>query len=957
MTGRLTRRGFLAGGTAAVATAGIAGRGRAGEAGGEFVVESDYLRLAIGREGLVTQFVDRASGTNYAAPGAPVAAVVKSGKEYPATAAEAGEGRVTLAFGDAKVTATLRATGDKGYLLFEVAAVEGEGVEELRLVDIPLVLKAAADEPFAACALALNLRTKVSQLPRPTGRLRASCYPRFGMVGARVAILGCPADRLREAMQQAVSDAPELPQSPIGGPWAWGQPINQGSYLFNFSNMSEETVDRWIDLAHRLGMNQIDFHGGTSFRFGDCLPNPETYPGGAASLKAVIDKLHAAGIKAGLHTYAFFIDKRCPWVTPRPDPRLAKAATLTLAEALSAESDQVVVNESTAGMLAVTGFFVRNSATVQIDDELIVYRGVNKEPPYGFSGCQRGAYGTQAAAHAPGAKVHHLKECFGLFVPEAESSLLAEVAGKTAEIFNACGFDMIYLDALDGEDVLGGAENGWHYGSRFTFEIWKRLERPALMEMSTFHHHLWYVRSRMGAWDHSTRSHKRFIDIHCQANEANRQMFLPSQLGWWAFKTWTGPQGEPTFSDDIEYLMAKCLGNDTGFALMGIDPDTVDATPALPRLADIIRRYEDLRHSGQVPERIKAELRKPGAEFRLIGNLKEGWYFERVQYARHRVEGLEGVSNAWTLENRFALQPLTLRIESLMTAGPYAGPGNTTLGDFADGAAWRVSAAQTGVSAQWQAVAAETAPGPLPAELTPTAGTALPLVRYSATNSRPSSAGAWCKVETTFSPPLNLSGQQGLGVWVCGDGQGEVLNVQLKSPAHVSHADGEHYIAIDFTGWRYFELIEPEGERYAQYQWPYGNIYSIYRESVNYSKIETLALWYNNLPPGKEAACYLAPVRAVPLATGKLVRPTVAVGGKTVTFPAELESGQYLEYFGSGDCKLYGPKGELVREVMAEGDAILEAGGNRLEFHCEAPAASRPRAQVTVIAQGERLIG
>lgn len=118
-----------------------------------------------------------------------------------------------------------------------------------------------------------------------------------------------------------------------------------------------------------------------------------------------------------------------------------------------------------------------------------------------------------------------------------------------------------------------------------------------------------------------------------------------------------------------------------------------------------------------------------------------------------------------------------------------------------------------------------------------------------------------------------------------------------------------------------------------------------------------MALWYNNLPPGKEAACYLAPVRAVPLATGKLVRPTVAVGGRTVAFPVELESGQYLEHFGLGDCKLYGPKGELVREVAAEGDAILEAGGSRLEFHCEAPAASRPRAQVTVIAHGERVTG
>ena len=30
-------------------------------------------------------------------------------------------------------------------------------------------------------------------------------------------------------------------------------------------------------------VNQIDFHGGTSFRFGDCQPNPKTYPHGFES--------------------------------------------------------------------------------------------------------------------------------------------------------------------------------------------------------------------------------------------------------------------------------------------------------------------------------------------------------------------------------------------------------------------------------------------------------------------------------------------------------------------------------------------------------------------------------------------------------------------------------------------------------------------------------------------------
>ena len=79
-------------------------------------------------------------------------------------------------------------------------------------------------------------------------------------------------------------------------------------------------------------------------------------------------------------------------------------------------------------------------------------------PPYAFTSCARGAYGTRAEAHAQGAKVHHLKECFGLFLPDVNSTLFSEVAAKTAETFNECGFDMMYLDALDGDDSGRGRE-------------------------------------------------------------------------------------------------------------------------------------------------------------------------------------------------------------------------------------------------------------------------------------------------------------------------------------------------------------------------------------------------------------------------------------------------------------------------------------------------------------------
>ena len=202
---------------------------------------------------------------------------------------------------------------------------------------------------------------------------------------------------------------------------------------------------------------------------------------------------------------------------------------------------------------------------------------------------------------------------------------------------------------------------------------------------------------------------------------------------------------------------------------------------------------------------------------------------------------------------------------------------------------------------------------------------------------------------------LGTNRHEAIGVWVYGDGQGQVLNVQLRSPSHITHAIGDHYVPIDFTGWRYFELIEPEGARHADYAWPYGDIYSIYRESVHYPQIESLGLWFNNVPPGKKAACWLSPIRGLPLVKSKLINPTLVVNGQALTLPVEIESGCYVELLAADDCKLYGPQGQLLKDVPI-GSPIpsVEPGDNAVSFRAATPGVA-PRAHVTVITQGAPL--
>ncbi len=911
-------------------------------------VHNETLRLAFDATGATVRLEDVRAGRDVVAR-CPLAVLGKAGKPVPASSLAATPGqvgpgqtaRLELGFGESGVKAVLELAVHPQHVTLEVASVSDPSIDSLTFCDLRTTLKVEELDQFALAGMALNLLTQVPDFPRPIGATRATCYPRFGLAGAKVAVVASSREAMRAVMQQVVSAAPDLPHSAVGGPWAQDAKISRGSYLFNFTDLSEDKVDEWIACARSIGFTQIDFHGGRSFRFGDFLPDPKTYPNGYASLKAVIDRLHAAGIAAGLHTYAFFIDKRTPYVTPVPDPRLAKAAVFTLAAPVDDQADRVVVAESTAKTSAVTGFGVRNSNTIQIDDELITFSGVTKTPPYVFTGCKRGACGTAVKAHAAGARVGHLKECFGLFVPDPETDLLVEIAAKTAEIYNACGFDMIYFDALDGEDVLAGRENGWHYGSKFVFEVAKRLDQPALMEMSTFHHHLWYVRARTGAWDHPNRSHKTFIDLHCASNEHNRRMFMPTNLGWWALKTWGGQSGEPTFADDIEYLCGKAIGYDSSLSMMGINPDNYQKMGAMKELGPILKRYEDLRLSGTVSEPMKARLRVPGDEYTLT-RVGEQWRFQPVRYAKHKVVGLDGWSDRWSADNPFAEQPVHLRIQALHGAAAYDDAKSVVFWDPAAADAVNQRNARQGVTLTVESSRDQVKVGAASAKLT-------------GTSTRPARADSWAMVGKVFDPPLDLNATRALGLWVHGDGQGEVLNVQYESPSHLRGV-ADHYLVIDFTGWRYFELVEPEGERHRDYVWPYGHIYSVYREYPRHNSIERINVWMNNLPPNQPATCYLSPIRALPLTNLKLHHPAVTIGGRTITFPVDLDTGHYLEYRGPDDCKLYDPQGNPLADVTPTGDApILPAGKSEVQFTCTAPDGRSARANVWVISRGEVL--
>ncbi len=347
-----------------------------------------------------------------------------------------------------------------------------------------------------------------------------------------------------------------------------------------------------------------------------------------------------------------------------------------------------------------------------------------------------------------------------------------------------------------------------------------------MMEMAAFHHHLWFVRSRLQAWDHGVRAHKRFIDIHNYSNEGCRRIFMPRHLGWSRVLAWVDQAHDVTFDDDVEYMWGKGLGADSGFSLQVVTPEMYAAEPWLRRLAPLIKSYESLRRQKYFPEGVKAKLREPGAEFTLKQASDGEWEFEPRQFAKHKVEAVDGVTNVWRSHNKFGRQPLRVRIQALMAAGPYDAASNIVIAGFGapdefddrrpteiilnSGKTYSYPAAAPGLAAEIRPSVEEVKAGPVSGcwtarndgspELVPSSA---PDDKYSLFDHaeriyRPRPA-SWARLGKTFAAPLDLSRHQGMGVWIHGDGRGEVMNFQLGTQQPFeAHAD--HYVTVDFDG-------------------------------------------------------------------------------------------------------------------------------------------------------------
>ena len=475
-----------------------------------------------------------------------------------------------------------------------------------------------------------------------------------GRPGATASVIEGPRETLAERFA-AAGRAHGAPINLHGGPFAGADEDTRLSYMF--AEVTSKSCEDYIELARRGGQGVLHFHGWWS-SLGHYPVNTKYFPGGIADLTAAAAKVHAAGLKVGMHTLSGCIDFKDRCLSTDAVRDLQHVARYTLAADIAEDATELTVKEKPVSSHDRVMTYSGNGNVVRIGSELIQYDDFTTEPPYVFKGLKRRWCGSRGGAHKAGEAVDYLRQRYLSFYPEPGTALGDEVAEAIAGVFNACKGDQIYFDGSEG------------MGTRYNIDwmrhrLFRAIGRDILVEASHIGLHNWYFHSRLNAWDYPSWNLNAFNDLHAAINSTVRKAdLLVPQMGWWAPLT-ARPLARAHLREEIEYVAGKTAALDASFAISGVEE--AFGPPPWLRLDQltILGWYEGMRTAHSFSPDALAKLGVPGDEYRLRADADGVWRLQRAFRNIHRVSG-EGTTR-WEVSSR-AAAPAALRVEALFGA-------------------------------------------------------------------------------------------------------------------------------------------------------------------------------------------------------------------------------------------------------------------------------------------------
>lgn len=807
----------------------------AATAGQEFLFRAGGLSVRVNGSGRITALRTLSGGADVLDPrGENVLAIVTTptNRFYPDRCERPDDSTAVITFLPIHLELVLTMREGPDGLFIAVRRCNSDSVSRLDLLSAALTLPRRDDAAFGVCLFPLSINATTAQSPVLQDRLCGTAYRRHGIAGASWILMSGPPDTVLRTIRTVLPKFPALPVSPFGGAWAETSSYAHRSSVFSYGSLNVGNVGSWVSFLNKIGFSMVQFHGGTpaSFRFGDLAIDPRARAGGWDGIRSVVDSLHRYGMAATLHTYAFLLDTLSEFVSPAPHRDLLAIDTVILPASVTSSTERISIMDRSLhhppGML-VPG------AILRIGGELMRIRTVEQTGDGIAAECTRGAFGTKVSAHGPRDTLFILFQAYGLLCPVPGSSLFRMVARRHAEIIDRCGFDGLYLDALDAADRFG-PEDSWYWTAVFVQEIWNALRRPVALDFGSMLPHLWRYRSRYEAWDAPRRGYRDAVDAHADWNRTGAM--LPYHLGWWEWERpadndWT--EGER--QDDFIYLLRTAVVTHSSLAFAG-EPPFVSLTHGdLQWKLALLQRYFG-------PGREDAVVRSDSS---LVAMVPSGIPFLLSKPADRRLAAVQILS----APDREHKRPIGDR--------------------FAAGERFSASHWPTAVSS-----------GARAQDVTLTK----------------SAMEEWEGMEFQATEDIDFSPHGAVGVWVEGDSSLAVLAVRIENDAERSPAIIDRFLRIDFRGWKYCLFVEMDYPASGNIRWPMRSTapWRYYRGDVDPTKVRRISYFLGGR--GIASSVRLRAPETLPMRNVSVISVTVGGQQRLAHVTTDQNRGELFEF-------------------------------------------------------------
>jgi hypothetical protein len=674
--------------------------------------ETDQFRLTIDRTGSVTSMYDRVHQKEYLAQRqpAPFLSVLRNGRvEYPSNAVGIANDTLILEFLGSKATIVIAVSAQPTHLTFEIVrATPDDAIDGAIWGPYPTsisktvgeIVGVVRDEQFAIGIQALNPKTLGSYPDSKEGfemsRGRAAvqkpwgsvlqCYslnrsmprradvwlgnfpdmpippiPGETVAGSKIALFGCPEPEALDRLG-AVELAEGLPHPMLDGVWFKKSREQGRSYLI--ADFTPQNIDELLSCTKRAGLMTL-YHMEPFASWGHYEINTKIFPDGASGVRACVEKANALGIRLGAHTLTTFIQTNDPYVTPVPDPRLAKTGTSLLTGDIDSSSREIPV--------ASAEYFANEKSNwlhaVVIGTEILRYRAVSAQAPWTLLDCQRGAYGTSAQAHLKGTVVGKLLDHpYEVFFPNFD--LQREIARNLARTFNQTGLSQMDFDGHEGCAATGQGDYAYDL---FPQDFYDALDHFVLNGTSNSKHYYWHMNSYCNWGEPWSEGFREAMQDYRISNQALfERNYMPHMLGWYLLT-------ETTTLSDIEWMLARAAGFNAGFALV-TSIDAVRKNPDTGIILDAIREWEKAKRSGAFSPIQRKVLKDPKFEFHLEPVKEGGWdlfSYHDSRTFRHekqiRQPG-EPAGSRWEVYNADRAQAVQFTVRAVGDSGSIINP-------------------------------------------------------------------------------------------------------------------------------------------------------------------------------------------------------------------------------------------------------------------------------------------